>query len=143
MFFYTLIIIFFPWAFRCLIKHIFFSKHSLNTLCFVLFMPTLCFIPDIFLLSSIIMHASFVFTKCILYLSGWLKEVLFLFCFYFDYKYSNITSFHRLSFTFLYSNISSVLLHTKKTTFICGVECECYLVLYVCIYLFFQSHYHT
>lgn len=109
-------------------------------------MPTLCFIPDVFLQSTIIMHASFVFTKCILYLSGWPKEVLFLFYFYFGYKHSNIIYFHRFNFTFMSLNICSVLLHTKKTTavlFICKAECEHYLVLQVCTYLFFQSCYHT
>jgi len=86
------------------------------------------------------MHASFIFTKCILYLSGLFKEVLFLFYFYFDY--SNLTSFHSFPFTFM----SSVLLHTKKTTVILftrRVKCEHYLVLYGDIYPFFQSHYHT
>lgn len=40
------------------------------------------------------------------------------------------------------SNISFALLHTKKTTMLLlffRVECECCLVLYMCIYLFFQS----
>lgn len=65
----------------------------------MLFIPILCFISDVFLLSIFIMHASFVFTKCVFH-PGWLKEASFLFCFYFDYKHSNLTSFHRFFFWF-------------------------------------------
>lgn len=52
---------------------------SLNIRCFVLFMPKLCFIHYLFLLSNFIMHALFVFTKCILHPSGWLKQVFVFF----------------------------------------------------------------
>lgn len=119
---------------------------SLNIRCFVLFMPKLCFIHDLFLLSNFIMHALFVFTKCILHPSGWLKQVFFN------------------SIFILITTTAIVPLSTDSPLPLClqtyplhyfiprrplccylfffRLECECCLVLYLCIYLFFQSHYH-